>query len=640
MAHDVLCALVAHAAARRHGHAPQPHAGVPRGPRADLPPRARRARRVGLAHRRSRSRASCSSSIPSFLFGEAPPRDRVAAGPSGRRRPPRSPCSSRVLRVDRDDDAPSRRPDRERRGDRGPLLARSRRSCSSALVALRSAHADAARRRLHGRRRDLRRLRAARDDARVLRSSSAARVSGMSYLSVVASALLGAARPRRASDATARSRAWRSSSRAALVVTFMREREARSTVVLRVIDPIASRTASSSGAAPTPSRRSACTPAKRPTQTARSIRRSCSRARSPSTSAEHAARAFRGEEEAWIYGRWGNPDGRTRSRRSSPRSRAPRRRARRRAAWRRSRASCSRPASAGDHIVAPRSMYAESARLFRERLPKLGITTTFVDGTRDAYAARDHGPRRASSTSRRRRIRRSASSTSPRSPRSRERASRPRSPLVVVDGTFATPFAQTPLAHGADLVVHSMTKGIGGHGDVIGGVVVGARALVDARRARSSSRASAACSRRSRRGSSRAASARSRSVRSARARRRRRSRLTSPRIPRSRSSIIRRCRSHPGHALAQRQMHAYGALLSFELRPRERDRARPSRPREPARRDARGEPRRRPHARRSSRVDDPLDDARRNATTRRHHRRPLARELRPRGGRRPRARAG
>src|SRR4029077_9142313 len=43
---------------------------------------------------------------------------------------------------------------------------------------------------------------------------------------------------------------------------------------------------------------------------------------------------------------------------------------------------------AGTHVVAPRSMYAESARLLRERLPRFGVTTTFVDATRfDAYEA-------------------------------------------------------------------------------------------------------------------------------------------------------------------------------------------------------------------------------------------------------------
>jgi cystathionine gamma-synthase len=43
--------------------------------------------------------------------------------------------------------------------------------------------------------------------------------------------------------------------------------------------------------------------------------------------------------------------------------------------------------------------------------------------------------------------------------------------LVVVDNTFATPYLQTPFAHGADIVVHSATKYLGGHSDVVGGFV-------------------------------------------------------------------------------------------------------------------------------------------------------------------------
>src|SRR5207253_11253466 len=50
--------------------------------------------------------------------------------------------------------------------------------------------------------------------------------------------------------------------------------------------------------------------------------------------------------------------------------------------------------------------------------------------------------------------------------------------LVVVDNTFASPFLQQPLALGADLVVHSTTKYLGGHSDVIGGAVVGRSELV------------------------------------------------------------------------------------------------------------------------------------------------------------------
>src|SRR5690606_29435702 len=46
-------------------------------------------------------------------------------------------------------------------------------------------------------------------------------------------------------------------------------------------------------------------------------------------------------------------------------------------------------------------------------------------------------------------------------------------PLLVVDNTFASPYVQQPLAHGADLVVHSATKYLGGHSDVVSGLVVG-----------------------------------------------------------------------------------------------------------------------------------------------------------------------
>ncbi len=51
--------------------------------------------------------------------------------------------------------------------------------------------------------------------------------------------------------------------------------------------------------------------------------------------------------------------------------------------------------------------------------------------------------------------------------------------LVVVDNTFATPINQQPLALGADLVIHSATKFLGGHADALGGVVVGRRDLVE-----------------------------------------------------------------------------------------------------------------------------------------------------------------
>jgi cystathionine gamma-lyase len=51
--------------------------------------------------------------------------------------------------------------------------------------------------------------------------------------------------------------------------------------------------------------------------------------------------------------------------------------------------------------------------------------------------------------------------------------------LLIVDNTFASPYLQQPLALGADLVVHSTTKYLGGHSDVVGGAVIGSRALLE-----------------------------------------------------------------------------------------------------------------------------------------------------------------
>lgn len=279
------------------------------------------------------------------------------------------------------------------------------------------------------------------------------------------------------------------------------------------------------------------------------------------TSAEHAAKAFRGEEEAWIYGRWGNPtvDALEQKLAALENAEAAAATASGMAAIAGVLlASC----EAGDHVVAPRSMYAESARLLRERLPKLGITTTFVDGTRDAYAA---------AITERTRILYVETPSNPTlgvvdiAAIAELARSTPSRPLVVVDGTFATPFAQTPLALGADLVVHSMTKGISGHGDVIGGAVMGSRALVAAAKevivkgfggvlsplsAWLVSRGLRTFALRQERACATAAT------------------LAAHLAAHPRVAVVHHpsLDSHPGHALARKQMHAYGALLSFELR--------------------------------------------------------------------------
>jgi methionine-gamma-lyase len=281
-------------------------------------------------------------------------------------------------------------------------------------------------------------------------------------------------------------------------------------------------------------------------------------------SAEQAARAFTGDEEAWIYGRWGNPTVSVLEAKL--------------AALEGAEAACATASGMaaiagvllstcekGDHVVAPRAMYAESARLLRERLPRLGIETTFVDGAPEDYA-------RAMTPATK-----ILYLETPANPTlavvdlaaiaalaaQGQSAAAPR-PIVVVDGTFATPFAQTPLLFGADLVVHSMTKGIGGHGDVIGGAVAGTTALVARARETVVKGLGGVLSPLSAwlvtRGLRTFALRQERACATA-------ARLAAwlaehPRVGRVHHPSLP---SHPGHALARRQMHAYGAVLSFEI---------------------------------------------------------------------------
>ncbi|KQM58223.1 MULTISPECIES: bifunctional o-acetylhomoserine/o-acetylserine sulfhydrylase [unclassified Agreia] len=126
-------------------------------------------------------------------------------------------------------------------------------------------------------------------------------------------------------------------------------------------------------------------------------------------------------------------------------------------------------AEAGDHIVSSASIYGGTYNLFKYTLAKLGIETTFVENQDDAEEWR--------------------------------RAVRPNTKLffaetignpkinildielvaevahasgvpLIVDNTIATPYLIRPFEHGADIIVHSATKFLGGHGTVIGGVIV------------------------------------------------------------------------------------------------------------------------------------------------------------------------
>lgn len=125
-------------------------------------------------------------------------------------------------------------------------------------------------------------------------------------------------------------------------------------------------------------------------------------------------------------------------------------------------------AVAGDHVVASNTIYGGTYNLLEHTLPDYGITTTFVDpddisnfenaiqdNTKLLYIETLGNP----------------NSNVADIEEIAKVAHKHKIPLVV-DNTFATPYLVRPIEYGADIVVHSATKFIGGHGTAIGGVIV------------------------------------------------------------------------------------------------------------------------------------------------------------------------
>lgn len=125
-------------------------------------------------------------------------------------------------------------------------------------------------------------------------------------------------------------------------------------------------------------------------------------------------------------------------------------------------------ARAGDHIVSAATLYGGTYNLFCNTLPDLGISATLVDGDDPQNFRRAIRPNTKALYL--------------------ETLGNPNCNLIdlqavariahengiplIVDSTFTTPYLLRPLAHGADIVVHSATKFIGGHGTSVGGVIV------------------------------------------------------------------------------------------------------------------------------------------------------------------------
>ncbi|MBQ7417722.1 MAG: O-acetylhomoserine aminocarboxypropyltransferase/cysteine synthase [Acidaminococcaceae bacterium] len=125
-------------------------------------------------------------------------------------------------------------------------------------------------------------------------------------------------------------------------------------------------------------------------------------------------------------------------------------------------------AANGGHIVAQKTIYGGSFNLLAHTLPQYGITTTFVDAhkldevenaiqenTRAIYLETLGNP----------------NSDIPNIDAVAEIAHKHGLPLVI-DNTFGTPYLIRPIEHGADVVIHSATKFIGGHGTTLGGIIV------------------------------------------------------------------------------------------------------------------------------------------------------------------------
>lgn len=215
----------------------------------------------------------------------------------------------------------------------------------------------------------------------------------------------------------------------------------------------------------------------------------------------------------------------------------------------------------GDHVIAPHDVYHGTARLLREILAPWGLAATFVDMTDGEQVARAVRP----ST-------RLIWMETPSNPMLRitdmgavtEIAHRAGA-TTVCDNTLGTPVLQRPFELGADLVVHATTKFLGGHSDVMGGIVVARAADGAFERIRKIQVHGGAIpapfdcwlllrSIRTLPYRVRAHSANALAVATFLSGHRRVTAVHYPGLP-----------SHPAHALAARQMRAFGGVLSFEV---------------------------------------------------------------------------
>jgi cystathionine gamma-lyase len=217
--------------------------------------------------------------------------------------------------------------------------------------------------------------------------------------------------------------------------------------------------------------------------------------------------------------------------------------------------------NAGDHVVAGDDLYGGSYRLFDKVFKRFGVDFTYVDA-RDLDAV-------AAAITPKTRLTWIETPTNPllriADIRAVAKICASRGVRLCVDNTFMTPYFQRPLDLGADLVVHSTTKYLNGHSDVVGGAVIGRDPDLRARLAFLQNSIG---------GSQPAFDSflvlRGTKTLAVRMERHQANALAVARWLERRSEIARvlypGLKSHPQHALARRQMSGFGGMVCFVLR--------------------------------------------------------------------------
>jgi cystathionine beta-lyase/cystathionine gamma-synthase len=215
--------------------------------------------------------------------------------------------------------------------------------------------------------------------------------------------------------------------------------------------------------------------------------------------------------------------------------------------------------TAGDEVLASASLYGGTTRLVREVLPSLGVASRIVPPAELSQLGSLVGPKT-----------RALVVETPTNPsldvldlRTVSALAHDHGMAVMADNTFATPVLQRPLTLGVDLVMHSLTKALGGHSDFIGGALVGSRERID--KARSLMKVLGGCL------DPHSAFLALRGIKTLHLRVQRQCEnalalaLHLESHPKVARVVYPGLRSHPGHEVARLQMAGFGGVVAFVL---------------------------------------------------------------------------